>query len=106
MADYTDLSVANGWIPVQQESEALLRDAETSAVESVARKVNMTSDVVKVPRFVANGVDVVAEHATIPLQDATLDEVTLDAHKFANRFAISIEDREDAVVDALNAYKR
>lgn len=106
MADYTDLSVANGWIPVQQESEALLRDAETSAVESVARKVNMTSDVVKVPRFVANGVDVVAEHAVIPIQDATLDEVTLDAHKFANRFAISIEDREDAVVDALNAYKR
>ena len=102
----TDLSETNGWIPVQHESEALQRDVVTSAVEGAGRKVNMTSRTVSTPRFVANGVDVVAEHATIPLKDATLDEVVLTAHKFANRFSISIEDREDAVVDALNAYKR
>lgn len=102
----TDLSEENGWIPVQNESEALLRDAEASAVETAGRRVNMTTRTASVPRFVANGVDVVAEHATIPLKDATLDEVVLTAHKFANRFAISIEDREDAVVDALNAYKQ
>lgn len=103
---FTDLTVDNGWIPVQQESDALLRDAEVSAVEAVARKVNMTSEVVKVPRFVANGIDVVAEGATIPLKDATLDDVTLSAFKFADRFAVSSEDREDAIADALNAYKR
>ena len=102
----TDLSEANGWIPVGNESEALQRDIVESAVELAGRKVNMTTRTVSVPRFVANGVDVVAEHAVIPVKDATLDEVTLVAHKFANRFAISIEDREDAVVDALNAYKR
>lgn len=106
MADYTDLSEANGWIPEPGSNEALLRDAEVSAVEAVARKVTMTSRTVSVPRFTANGVDVVAEHATIPLKDATLDEVVLTAHKFADRFAISVEDKEDAVVDALNAYKR
>ena len=106
MADYTDLSTENGWIPVQNESEALLRDAETSAIEASARRVTMTSDTVSVPRFVANGVDVVPEHALIPLKDATLDDVVLKAHKFANRFAISIEDRQDAVVDALDAFKR
>ena len=106
MADYTDLSEANGWIPEPGSNEALLRDTEVSAVEAVGRKVNMTSRTVSVPRFVANGVDVVAEHALIPVKDATLDEVVLTAVKYADRFAISVEDKEDAVVDALNAYKR
>lgn len=106
MADYTDLSEANGWIPEPGSNEALLRDVEVSAVEAVARRVTMTSRTVSVPRFVSNGVDVVPEHAVIPIKDATLDEVVLTAHKFADRFAISIEDQQDAVVDALNAYKR
>lgn len=106
MATYTDLSEANGWIPEPGTNEALLRDVETSAVEAVARRVTMTSRTVSVPRFVANGVDVVPEHDVIPIKDATLDEVVLTAVKFADRFAISIEDQQDAVVDALNAFKR
>ena len=103
---YTDLSEANGWIPEPGSNEALLRDVETSAVIAAGRKENMTSRTVSVPRFVSNGVDVVPEHAEIPVKDATLDEVVLTAVKFADRFAISIEDQQDAVVDALNAYKR
>lgn len=102
---FTDLTVANGWIPVEYETDPLLRDVEVSAVEAVARKVQMTSDQKKVPRFAANGVDVVAEGALIPLKDATLDSVILDAFKFADRFAISSEDAEDAIVDAFNAFK-
>lgn len=102
----TDLNEENGWIPVQSESDVLLRDVVTSAVESAGRKVRMTSRTVSVPRFAAQGVDVVAEHATIPVLDGDADEVTLVARKFANRFAISIEDREDAVADAINAFKR
>jgi HK97 family phage major capsid protein len=105
MAEYTDLSEANGWIPEPGANEVLTLDVETSAVEAVARKVNMTSRTVSVPRFASNGVDVVAEHAVIPVKDATLDEVVLTAYKFADRFAISVEDEQDAVVDALNAYK-
>lgn len=103
---FTDLTIANGWIPVEYESDPILRDVQVSAVEAVARKVNMTSDQKKVPRFVANGVDVVAEGDVIPTKDATLDSVILDAYKFANRFAVSSEDSEDAIVDAMNAYKR
>lgn len=102
---YTDLSEANGWIPEPTSGDVLSKDVETSAVEAAGRKVTMTSRTMSVPRFAAQGVDVVAEHADIPLEDATLDEVVLTAVKFANRFAISIEDREDAVVDALDAYK-
>jgi HK97 family phage major capsid protein len=103
---YTDLTEANGWIPEPTDNNPLFRDVEVSAVEAVARKVNMTSRTVSVPRFVANGVDVVAEHNDIPLKEATLDEVVLTAIKFADRFAISVEDQQDAVVDSLNAFKR
>lgn len=103
---FTDLTIANGWIPVQYETDPLLRDVQAPAVEQVGRKVNMTSDQVKVPRFVDNGVDVVAEGAEIPLNDPTLDSVILDAYKFANRFAFSSEDTEDAIVDAMATAKR
>lgn len=102
---FTDLTIDNGWIPVQYTTDVLAVDQVTSAVEAAARKVNMTTDQTKVPRFAANGVDVVAEGATIPLKDATLDDVLLDAFKFADRFAISSEDAEDSIVDAFNAYK-
>ena len=106
MADFTDLSEENGWIPVQSESEVLRRGIEASAVESVGRIVNMTSRTVTVPRFVANGVHVVAEHADIPYETATLDEVTLVAHKWAGLHAISEEDKADAVADELNSFKQ
>lgn len=102
---FTDLTVANGWIPVQYTTDVLAKDQVVSAVEQAARKVKMTSDQVKVPRFAASGVDVVAEGATIPLKDATLDDVILDAFKFADRFAVSSEDAEDAIVDAFAAFK-
>lgn len=99
----TDLSTDNGWIPVQSSPDVLTRVTETSAVEAAGRKVVMTSELTSVPKFTLEGVDIVAEHAEIPLVDADLDDVVLKAVKFANRFGISVEDREDAVVDALRA---
>jgi HK97 family phage major capsid protein len=103
---FTDLTVDNGWIPVQYTTDPLLKDVNVSAVEAVARKVNMVTDQAKVPRFVDDGVDVVAEGALIPLNDPTLDSVILDAIKFANRYAFSSEDTEDAIVDAMAAARR
>ena len=103
---YTDLSEDNGWIPVGSESEVLTREIQASAVETVGRKVNMTTRTVTVPRYVANGVSVVPEHAEIPYETATLDEVTLTAHKWAGLHAISHEDNEDAVRDELNSFKQ
>ena len=94
----TDLNEANGWIPEPKSSEVLTKVYATSAVESVARRVTMTAPTVSVPRFESDGADIVAEHAVIPVQDATLDEVVLREVKFANRFAISIEDQRDALV--------
>lgn len=103
---FTDLTVANGWIPVDYASDPLLKDVQTSVVEQVARIERMTTDQRKVLRFVDDGVDVVAEGAEIPLNDPALDHVILDAHKFANRYAFSSEDVEDQIVDAMAAARR
>lgn len=103
---FTDLTVANGWIPVDYASDPLFKDVLTSQVEAVARIERMTTDQRKVLRFVDEGVDVVAEGALIPLNDPDLDSVILDAVKFANRYAFSSEDVEDAVVDAMRAAQR
>lgn len=105
MPDYTDLSQANGWIPEPTDSSVLTKVSQESAVEAVARRVNMTSETVSVPRFDAQGVDVVAEHAVIPILDAVLDEVVLKAVKFANRHAISVEDSRDSLVNEFDAFK-
>lgn len=97
---FTDLTVANGWIPVDYASDVLLKDVQTSVVEQVGRIERMTTDQRKVLRFADSGVDVVAEGAEIPVNDPDLDFVLLDAVKFANRYAFSSEDTEDAIVDA------
>lgn len=103
--DTTDLTEANGWIPEPSSNEVLTKASDTSAVEAVGRKIRMTAPTVTIPRFESEGADIVAEAATIPVQTADLDEVDMRAVKFANRFAISIEDQRDAVVDVLNAKK-
>ena len=103
---FTDLTVDNGWIPVDYANDVLLKDVQTAVVEQVARIERMTTDQRKVLRFVDDGVDVVAEGALIPLNDPALDHVILDAHKFANRYAFSSEDTEDAIVDAMAQARR
>jgi len=101
----TDLSRSNHWIPEPTDSQVIAKVLQTSAVESLARKVNMTSDALRVPRFAQDGVDIVAEGALIPQKDATLDSVLLEANKWANRFTLSVEDERDAIVDAFNQFK-
>jgi HK97 family phage major capsid protein len=101
----TELTAANGWLPEPKDSQVLQAVLESSTVESVARKVNMTSRTVSVPRHDAEGIATVAEHGTIPLQDATLDEVSLTAVKFAARHAISLEGTRDGIADEINLFK-
>jgi hypothetical protein len=66
----------------------------------------MSSRTVSIPRHDAQGVDVVAELGTIPTLDATLDEVTFTAVKFANRHAVSLEGSRDAVANEIDTFKQ
>lgn len=101
----TDLSKANGWIPEPTDSNVIRKITSISAIEQVARKVPMTSNSVRVNRFAGSDVDIVAEGALIPQVEATLDNVLLEATKFADRFTISEEDNEDSLVNVLDAFK-
>lgn len=101
----TDASRANGWIPEPTNGSVLTRIYETSAVEAVARRVPMSSTAQRVPRFDHKGVSIVPEGGLIPVQDATLDTVLLEANKWADRFTISIEDDRDAVVSLIDQFK-
>lgn len=101
----TDATRANGFIPEPVDGEVLTKVYTTSAIEQTARKVNMTSENLRVPRFASEGVDTVAEGAVIPELSGTMDTVLLEATKFANRFAVSIEDQRDSIVDILNLHK-
>lgn len=98
-------TAANGWLVAQTVSDVLTQSNRESAVESVARKVQMTTDVTNVPRFETNGADVVAKGAVIPVKEADLSKATLTAVKFANRFPITIEDDRDAVANYLDQAK-
>lgn len=101
----TDLNEANGWIPEPASSEVLTKVYAESAVEATARRVTMTAPTMSVPRFESDGVSIVQEGAEIPVSEATLDEVVLKAVKWADRFAISVEDQRDALVDVFTQKK-
>ncbi len=100
-----DLNEANGWIPEESGSRVLTIVNSTSAIEALARRENMGSRTKSVPRFRGSDVDVVPEAGHIPEATATLDEVVLTARKFANRFRISEEDRQDGLVNFLDQCK-
>lgn len=101
----TDASRANNWIPEATGSEVLTRIYQTSAVEQVARRVPMTSPSQRVPKFEHQGVSIVPEGGLIPVQDATLDSLLLEANKWADRFTVSIEDDRDAIVSLIDQFK-
>lgn len=101
----TDLSEANGWLPEDMSSKAVLAAQANSFVESHARREPMLTRTKGVPRFVGDDPVIVAEGATIPEASPTLDEVVLTAHKWAKILSISEEDVNDSVVDVLNTYK-
>lgn len=100
-----DLTEGNGYILEEQGSSVIQALFANSAVESFARREAMASRTKSVPRFVADAPEVVAEGATIPEADATLDELVLTARKYAKIFHVSEEDVNDSLVDVLNTYK-
>lgn len=102
---FTDMNHTNKWVPEQTDSDVIQAVLRNSAVEAVGRKVNMTSDLANIPTGEFTGADLVAEGATIPQIDPTLDAEILKAYKWANRFAQSVEDSEDSVVDFFNFAK-
>lgn len=99
-----DLNHTNGWIP-EQEGPVLERVRQVSAVEALAKKVQMTTDLARLKGVSGADPRIVAEGALIP--DATLsfrDEV-LEAYKWAEILPLSYEDVSDSTGAIIEEYK-
>ena len=59
----------------------------------------------RVPRFVGDDPTVYAEGATIGEASVTVDDIVLEARKWAKIMHISEEDMNDSFIDVLNTYK-
>ena len=94
---------ANAWVPEEYGSEVLQTVNANSAVEALARKVQMTSDVHKTPRLGGLTVEVIQKGEVYPEDQPTMDNVLLDAVKFGDRVIIAEEDLDDARVDVVTA---
>ena len=94
---------ANAWVPEEYGSEVLQTVNANSAVEALARKVVMTSDVHKTPRLGGLNVAVIQKGQVYPEDQPTMDNVLLDAVKFGDRVIIAEEDLDDARVDVVTA---
>lgn len=100
----TDLNHENHWIP-EQEGPVLAKVQENSAVEAVAKKVPMSTDMLRL-----NGVDgadprVVAEGALIPDASLTFDTRVLEVVKYAEILPLSYEDVSDSSGRFIEDYK-
>jgi HK97 family phage major capsid protein len=100
-----DLTEANGWIAEEHTGPVIAVTQQVSAIENVARRIQMHTDAVSVPRLVGGSPSVIAEGATYPDATATFDDVTMVARKFGEIYWISEEDVQDSFVDVLNTYK-
>lgn len=95
-----------GWLPEDSSSEVIGKINATSAVESLARPVPMSTNVVHVPRDGGTDVNVTAKGAAFQEDTSVNDEVELRARKFTGLVRIAEEDIEDAKnIDILNAKK-
>lgn len=94
---------ANAWVPEEYGSEVLQTVNANSAVEALARKVQMTSDVHKTPRLGGLTVEVIQKGEVYPEDQPVMDNVLLDAVKFGDRVIIAEEDLDDARVDVVTA---
>lgn len=101
-----DITSGSAFQPEPTDGQVITTVRQGSAVESLARRVSMSSRITKVRKYLESDVDIVPEAAVIPESDPTLDEVALELVKFSNRFRISEEDLNDSLPGILDQFKQ
>ena len=96
----------NAWIPEEQGSGVITTVQAQSAVEALARKEPMATDVKNFPRHGDVDIESIAKGAAYGEDTAAADSVTLTARKFGKAVRIAEEDIEDSKnVDIVNTKK-
>lgn len=86
----------NGWIPEEQGSGVIQKVLAVSAVESLARKEPMSTDVKNFARSAGVDVESIAKGAAYGEDTSVNDSVTLEAKKIGKALRIAEEDLDDA----------
>lgn len=86
----------NGWIPEENDSNIISAIASQSAIEKLARRVTMGTDVKIVPRSGSVALGVVAKAGAYPESDSVNDEIILTAKKLGSEVRIAEEDIDDS----------
>ena len=86
---------ATGWLVEDKDSTVVRAYRHTSAWERVARPINMTANVVEIPRIADMDVDVIAKGGAYGEETSTADVIAIRARKFGKALRIAEEDVED-----------
>lgn len=89
------------WIPEEYGSEVITRITQTSVVEAVSSRINMSSDTRHVARSAGMDVGIVDKGGAYGEDTSTNDEVILYAKKFGKALRIAEEDINDALPDVI-----
>lgn len=99
-----DFNHTNGWIK-EQEGPVLDAVRAVSAIESVAKRVQMRGDELTLRGLEGADPRIVEEGALIPEAALTMSEEITAAVKYAEILRVSREDVEDGAAGALDQYK-
>ncbi len=96
-----------GWLIEQRDSNVVKAFAHTSAWEKAARPINMTANVVEIPRIDDMDVDVIPKGSAYGEDTSDADTITIAAKKFGKALRIAEEDvDDDKLADYLDLKKQ
>jgi HK97 family phage major capsid protein len=93
------------WLPEEKTSQVIGKIRATSAIESIAKRVPMSSDSKTFPRSGTVTVDVIPKGTAYGEDVSPNDEVTMVAKKLGRAVRIAEEDIDDTIIDVINEKK-
>lgn len=94
------------WLPEEQGSDMLTTINRTSVVESVARRVPMTTPTRTFPRSGEADIDIIPKGSAYGEDVSDTSEVVLTVKKFGRAARIAEEDIDDTIIDVIADKKR
>jgi HK97 family phage major capsid protein len=93
------------WLPEERDSNVMRKVTATSVIESVARRLPMTTNEKSFPRSGTMDVDVIPKGTAYGEDVSDVSEVVLVAKKFGRAVRIAEEDIDDSVINLIEDKK-
>lgn len=92
-------------MPEQQGSSVLTTISTNSAAEAFARRENMDTEALRVPRMSDIDVTALPMSTAYPEDTANLDTVLLEAVKFGSRVVVPYEQLDDSTLESSPSFR-